>query len=79
MILLNNVSMGTCLPESPESSPPTSFFFKALDYGDHIVEVRHIDTRPDRILTINTFRSVVSLEQKRSPLTEAGSNPVIIA
>jgi len=65
MILLNNVSMGTCDPESPESQPPTSFFWEDLDYGDHIVEVRHIDTRPNRVLTIDTFRSVASLEQKQ--------------
>lgn len=56
MILLNNVSTGTCEPESLEDGPPTSFFLKDLDYGDYIVEVRHIDTRPDRILTIDTFR-----------------------
>lgn len=61
MILLNNVSMGTRDPESPDGGPPTSFFLEDLGYGDHIVEVRHIDTRPDRILTIDTFRSVVSL------------------
>lgn len=66
MILLNNVSMGTCNPESPESGPPTSFFLKDLDYGDYLVEVRHIDTRPNRILTIDTFRSVVSLDKNVS-------------
>ena len=61
MILLNNVSMGTRDPESPEGGPSTSFFLENLDYGDHIVEVRHIDTRPDRMLTIDTFWSVIIL------------------
>jgi hypothetical protein len=69
MILLNNVSMGTCDPESSESGLPTSFFWEDLDYGDHIVEVRHIDTRPNRTLTIDTFRSVGSLEQKYLRMT----------
>lgn len=78
MILLNNVSMGTCDPESLEDGPPTSFFLEDLDYGDHIVEVRHIDTRPNYMLTINTFRSVVSLREM-FPLTGADSNPVTIA
>jgi len=79
MILLNNTSMGTCGPETPEREPPTSFFLKNLDYGDHIVEVRHVDTRPNRTLSIDTFWLVVPLEQQRAALTEADSNLVIIA
>ncbi len=78
MILLNNVSMGTCDPESLEGGPPTSFFLKDLDYGDHIVEVQHIDTRPDRMLSIDAFRSVVSLARDVT-LPGADSNPDIIA
>lgn len=61
MILLNNVSMGTCEPETPENEPSTSFFSRILDYGDYIVEIRHVDTRPNRTLIIEAFRSVVSL------------------
>lgn len=63
MILLNNVSMGTCEPETADNEPATSFFSKLLDYGHYIVEVRHVDTRPNRTLTIEAFRSVVSLER----------------
>jgi len=77
IILLNNVSMGTCEPESSESELPTSYFWKELDYGDHIVELRHIDTRPVRVLTIDAFQSVVPLEQKRLPLTEADLIPLL--
>jgi hypothetical protein len=61
MVLLNNVSMGTYAHETTEREPATSFFSRNLEYGDYFVEVRHVDTRPGRILTIDTFRSVVSL------------------
>lgn len=58
MILLNNVSVGNCTPEST-GGPPTSFFSKSLDYGEYVVEVRHIDTTEDSILLINAFLLVV--------------------
>lgn len=77
MILLNNVSI-TCDPESLEDGAPASFFLQDLDYGDHIVEVRHIDTRPDYMLIIDTFRSVVSLARDVD-FAAADSNHVIIA
>ena len=63
MVLLNNASVGTYPHDTPEPGPSTSFFSRSLDHGDYIVEVRHVDTRGGRILTIDKFVSVVSLQR----------------